>query len=621
MSAGANIGKCIEQVVLIPLGRVAISMAIKSITMDTVNWIKDSGHGQASYVKNLPQDLQGVGDVAAGALISQLAQGALGNSPFASTITNALSTIYNTESSLAGFYAANQCTLDQYTNDANAFLSGYGSQAGNINVWLALTTQDQNNPYTLYNSVLSRMGSNVGTAQSVRMGNITMSGGFLSWCAPQSSIDTTAGQGGSCTSDSACGKGLYCIDGVCTSGTAKQGSSCSSDSMCGNGLYCIGGVCTSGSAQSGSACSSDSMCGNGLYCIDSVCTSGTAQEGSACTSDAMCGSGFSCIVGVCQNVAGNTPPSCTNKDGTPGVVTTPGATIKAFLDKNLGTGIGQLVSAQDIDDSIAAILSAFSTKIMNDTIYKPGGLFGSSQSSGSTLVSPLPVSQDALGNITQSALSDAETVSSSMGTYIASAQTVFGAANAAASSTQAYIDAEPAFVAGVNAAAVAATSATTSAAYCPALIQARASVLADASTTLAQAQALLLPGGTITGAIDMASSSIADAEQMQALVVKVKAEATATSTQVDPQTFSSDVATLTTAGPTTMDIMAMEGNATATGGATTTPNPDGTPSLSVGGGTILDEMNLLKKNADSLISAWNAEINKAQDSCVSTSIY
>ena len=536
-SAGANIGKCVESTILIPLGRVAISTALKAITMDTIHWIQDNGQGQASYIKNLPKDLQGIGDVAAGVLISQVAQGAL-NSPFGSAISSALRTVYDTESSMAGFYAADQCTLAQYSANANAFLSGDWSQGG-ITAWLALTTEDQNNPYTLYNSVLSRMGSNVGTAQAVRLNDITISGGYLSWCAPDTFTTEPPPTAGNCS-----------VLGQPDAGQLDAQGNC----------VAIG-------------------------------TQANPQA------------------------AGNQPPSCTNADGTLGTITTPGSTIKSYVDNTLGTGIGQLVNAQDIDSSIAAILSALSTKIMNETIYKPGGLFGSSQSSGNAIASPLPVTQNVFGDVCGSALSDSQTISGNMSDYVTAAQAVLEAADEASSSIQDYIDAEPAFVAEVNAIDPASAGKTD----CYALQAATTTALSDAKIALSQAQKLLSSDSSIADAIDTASSSIASASSTQSLAIKVQEECAPNATTTDPQVLSSDVSALTTSGLGTLDIMSMENDATATGKATATPFPDGTASLSVSGGTTLDQMNLLKTIADSLISSWNAEISKAQNSCLSAS--
>ena len=82
---------------------------------------------------------------------------------------------------MAGFYAENQCTLNRSSANIGQFLSGDWSQGG-VGSWLALTTESQNNPYTLYQSAETQLGSNVSQAQQNRRQDIAQSNGFISWC-------------------------------------------------------------------------------------------------------------------------------------------------------------------------------------------------------------------------------------------------------------------------------------------------------------------------------------------------------------------------------------------------------------------------------------------------------
>jgi hypothetical protein len=155
------------------------------MTASIINWINGgNGTGQPSYVQNLPGHLQTVGDTQALAFLAQI--GPNSNSPFAAAITSSLATSYLQNTSSAGFFGANQDTFVTTTGsaaNANGFLAGNWSQGGTA-AWFALTTQPQNNPYTLYQSSQSHLGNLVTGAQSARLNELSWGNGFLSWCGP-----------------------------------------------------------------------------------------------------------------------------------------------------------------------------------------------------------------------------------------------------------------------------------------------------------------------------------------------------------------------------------------------------------------------------------------------------
>lgn len=260
-TAGSTVGNCVYNVLIVPILRAMIRALLQAITQSTINWINGgNGTGQPSFVQNLAVHLQSVGDVAALSLIAQIGQNtAAFNSPFGSSIALALQTRYAQQTSLAGFYAANQCTLSKSSPNVTSFLNGNWPQGGAA-AWFALTTQSQNNPYMLYQAAQSQLGSNVSQAQTNRRQDLLQGNGFLSWCPSGATSNTSSG----------------------------------------------GGI--------------------------------------------------------------NPQPPCTNANGTPVMAQTPGSTIKSYLDANLGSGIGQLVSAQDLDAAIGAIATALANRVV-------GGLY------------------------------------------------------------------------------------------------------------------------------------------------------------------------------------------------------------------------------------------------------
>ncbi len=192
-TSGATLASCINELIIIPLIRAEIRAILQKMTASVINWINGgNGTGQPSYVQNLSEHLQSVGDSAALSLIAQVATSF--NSPFGSTISKSLRTNYLQNTSMAGFWAANQCTLSESSPDVNKFLAGDWSQGG-ITAWFALTTEDQNNPYTLYQSASSQVDSNVNQAQTNRRQDLLQSQGFLSWCGGDSTRTSSSNEG------------------------------------------------------------------------------------------------------------------------------------------------------------------------------------------------------------------------------------------------------------------------------------------------------------------------------------------------------------------------------------------------------------------------------------------
>jgi hypothetical protein len=185
-TSASTYASCINTFVITPLIRAAIRALIQKLTASVITWINGgNGTGQPSYVQNLPNNLQNVGDNQALAFLNQFRSNS--NSPFAAAITSSLATNYLQNTSNAGFFAANQDTLVNVTgSQANetSYLNGNWQQGG-ISAWFALTTQPQNNPYALYQNSQNQLASGVTGAQNTQLSQLSWANGFLSWCGPQ----------------------------------------------------------------------------------------------------------------------------------------------------------------------------------------------------------------------------------------------------------------------------------------------------------------------------------------------------------------------------------------------------------------------------------------------------
>jgi hypothetical protein len=464
-TAGSTVGSCIYNLIIVPVLRAMLRAFLQEITKATINWINGAnGTGQPSFVRDLSTHLQQVGDVAALSFIAQTATAF--NSPFGSAISSSLQTNYSQQTSMAGFFAANQCTLAKSSPNINSFLAGNWSQGG-IGAWFALTTQSQNNPYMLYQNAQSQLASAVGSAQAARTTMLNWGQGFLSWCP---------------------------------SGTTSNTSS----------------------------------------------SAGVKPQ-----------------------------PPCTNADGTPAQASTPGSTIKSYLDANLGSGIGQLVSAQDLDSAINAIVTALGNKVIGST-----GLFGSSQPSNS---SNTTIAASAPSSAATSAISLAQSTLSNITTYSSAWNIIAAAANTASTSVASLVS------------------------YCNAQLTSSYASTAVINAQVSAAQIALT--SEIAPVLAQAQTAFNAASTAQALALQVQAEATAVPI-ADPVQFSTDVSSLSSMPPTSGDVVNAQMSSTVSNAAAASPSG----SLAVSNGSLVDQMNLISTNATALHASCTPSVPATDNS-------
>ncbi|MBI4065602.1 hypothetical protein HY412_00205 [Candidatus Kaiserbacteria bacterium] len=185
ISAAAEVAMKINELYLQPLAFILSGNLLKMITAGVIQFVigKANGTGIPQFVTDVQQSLQTVSDSRALAFFNQFGRNS--NSPFASSITSSLRNDYLSKTSLAGFWARNMNTLARSSPNVNAFLNGNWSQGG-VGAWFALTTQIQNNPYTLYQSSQSQLASLIGPGAGgvtgARLAELGWGSGFASWC-------------------------------------------------------------------------------------------------------------------------------------------------------------------------------------------------------------------------------------------------------------------------------------------------------------------------------------------------------------------------------------------------------------------------------------------------------
>jgi hypothetical protein len=524
-------------VIIFPLARAAIRTILQSMTKSIVNFIngKSGGNGQPSFVQDLATHLQAVGDSAALAFLSQVNQAVIGaglkNPYFGSAIAMAVKANYLRQTSLEGFFKANMCTLSKYSPNVNRFLAGDWSQGG-AGAWLALTTQDNNNPYAVYLAAQNQVNSNVSQAQTNRKQDLASSNGFLSWCPGDSvSSNSEAGQNAICQS---------CLD-ACDAKFAND--------------------------SAGAA----------------TCSEGCAPK---------CGGGTSSSVGVSPQA------QCTNADGTPAKAVTPGSIIHDYAQKGVvNSGFDQLISANDIDSSLNAIMGAFITNVFSGT-----GIFGvsaNSSGSGRALYNQLNNYSASSENLTTTVAATAEDKLAQLGIYTSAWNTINESAITASTSVKTLIQfcTEQRDTASTTLANLTKNRGPRVGLHATDTSNEQDDLIDVITSSTQQIDAANIAFAKIILPVLMqAQEASTTASTTRALAARFSSETSEGVSTTTNTTMSADTKTFISAPPSLSDIQFAQKETEVSGKATADP----ARTLNVSGGSLVDKMNLISKNADAI---------------------
>ena len=562
----------VAQIANLYLGAIAFVLSgnmMKMLTSSVINFVigKANGTGVPQFVVDVRRSMQTVSDGQALAYLRQINQT---NSPFAGSIALALSSSYFKRSSLKGFWDANLCTLDRMSPNVNvpAYLAGNWSRGG-VTAWFALTTQVQNNPYTLYSTLEAQMQSQIGPgvsgATGARSQELAWGNGFMSWCG---------------TSATATQASNFAANAAQTTATAAPGSV----------------ECTS---------SNSAFVDSFGSCYNSAADAAAADQiNSAASTLANTGAGMTAAGGTGINPG----DSCTNPDGTPGTIQTPGSTIKATLDKVLGGQQDQINRMGNVGPQINSILKDVASII--DTVNFASSLLGGGNSGGlvgvdntsasnpSSRLKEFAPTKDSSGNFTSGYAGVTQS-----GIF----QTAAGDGSSGTDKNDLIGRYEKAWFTINTAATAAQTSVTSLASFCTAAATAaevqmqsqpesNLQPFIDASTQqAATAQSVLTDVITPVLARDVAAAEVIRlARQM---VAKVQIELNAPTAATGGE-YVADFERLQTMPPSLTDVGEALKQAQALGGATATASPEG--SLNVSARSLVDQMNLISTNAEAL---------------------
>jgi hypothetical protein len=308
---------------------------------------------------------------------------------------------------------------------------------------------------------------------------------------------------------------------------------------------------------------------------------------------------------------------CINSDGTPGTIKTPGSTIKATLDKVLGSTQDKLTQMGSVAKEVNGILGQvgnimggvgtvigtvqFASSILGGS---SGGLFGVNQTSGSNTNSRLFQYREApgfLGTTQSTVVQNAATLtasgsdtSSRLDQYESSWNTIRSSANSASTTLDslasfceaAAIDAENA-IRTDDSGYYGGTSPSSRDGKTPAFVSASRTQANSARTAIAT---------HIVPVITQANATVPIITTARTMVQRLRSGESAT-TQEESTAYLADLQALQSMPPSDQDISnAMENAISTMGGSVAIPGG----SLNVSGGSIVGRMTLLGTNAEAL---------------------
>lgn len=178
-----NTSQLVKDTGLDGIAWVIAKTAISSMTRSLVNWINSGFEGSPAFVTDLRENLLTLSDAVAIGFIDELTteavEGLVLNSPYQDEIATAIRTGYYLSTG-GSFYVQNPFTLNQYSSNPAAFISGDFSQGG-LSAWHAAWTNPQNNPYGAYQLAARELDRKLAMAGGQRLTELDWGDGFLSY--------------------------------------------------------------------------------------------------------------------------------------------------------------------------------------------------------------------------------------------------------------------------------------------------------------------------------------------------------------------------------------------------------------------------------------------------------
>jgi len=173
-----------KEYILDQIAFILAKEALQSLTDSVVDWAGSGFEGSPAFVTNIRSYMLSLGDQVSDDFTSQLSTNGSIDSPFRDSIVSALRSEYYRGTGSDAYFNTNQYTLDQYSDNPEAFLGGDFNQGG-IQAWMQAVLNDQNNPLGAYTSAQSELSRRILLAQGERSDELNRGDGFLSFCEEQ----------------------------------------------------------------------------------------------------------------------------------------------------------------------------------------------------------------------------------------------------------------------------------------------------------------------------------------------------------------------------------------------------------------------------------------------------
>ncbi|MCI0597815.1 hypothetical protein L0Y34_01960 [Candidatus Parcubacteria bacterium] len=171
----------IKEYILDPLVTIAARTAIQSMMRSVINWANSGFQGSPAFVDDLRGNFRALGDAIADEFFNELGISGYINTPFRDALIRDLRMNYRRLTSDASFFLRNQYTLDQYSDNPDAFLRGDINRGG-IRAWIHTWINPQNNPIGSYEEARRELEDRISRALGERTIQLNWSRGILSWC-------------------------------------------------------------------------------------------------------------------------------------------------------------------------------------------------------------------------------------------------------------------------------------------------------------------------------------------------------------------------------------------------------------------------------------------------------
>lgn len=570
-SAAANVALQVDTYVLQPLAFALSGNILKMITQGVINFVigKANGTGVPQFVADVQASMQLISDQQTLTFLDAYMRSS--KSPYSGSIVQELSRDYLNTTSLAGFWAQNMDTLRRTSPNPYGYLRGNWMYGG-VTTWMALTTQQQNNPYWLMqnsrNALAALIGPGVGGVTGARAMDIRNGQGLVSWCGE---------------ADGDLGAFTTSPQGVASAARAEQAA----DEAYYAAYY----------KAEGEGVGEQERIGRATVAAESA-RYAAMQQGKVAN---QATSGKAPLLGV------NPGDPCTLDNGKTGVIKTPGSVILAGLNKALGSQTDSVVRMGNVGPEINRILGDMATVMKTvDFAVKifggpgSGGLFGVDTPSSGQTKSLLRNYADSSGNLgvtTTGVLANAAKLPSSgldmsnrLVQYRSAMALISNATNAASTSVVGLISYcnEQRAVASSTPNNMLDPRFTTFMSASSAKIQEAQNALAN---IIAPVHTRLLAGSSLAAAAD-------------AMVSRAQSALNAGTDTAGAQGLA-DMERLRTMPPTPADVAEMQHDAEVSlSSATAAADPIG--SLNVSMGTTIEKMNLLNANASAMRASCTA---------------